>query len=468
LDKKGLNSYSATILESTDKNGNKVPISHGFMLHDFRIDEENQAAYVVITNAQDWVTETTSVYVQKKWNDNENHTKDSVTVYLNVTDSDGTVRKIREIVLSEENDWKYSWTNLPKYTFDSETMTESDILVKYSVSEVYKQGYSPTIEKLENGTYTDEIWSESGEFVNGETYVLKTLQGYLSTVASNSNTLCFVDESTAKNSDLALWKATVSSGMVKLTNLSGQSLNYYSSGSTRRFNATTGSTSSQNLSSTAYSNGIRLSYKSGLRTYYLGNLNNNNYAAATTSQGSALTFYPMVKTVTTTVIKLDGYGYTVTNTPLTTETSLKVVKRWDYPGGDMAFYEKEQVTIKLLANGVDTGRTETVSLKSNWTAVFYGLPYLDDQGKPIVYTVVESWDNTDWIPIYGPVTSIGADVPTYETVVTNTYRWTGSYELPSTGGIGTIIYILCGLMFVLGPFVYGFSLRRRYGRRSKQ
>ena len=468
LDKKGLNSYSATILESTDKNGNKVPVSHGFTLHDFRIDEENQAAYVVITNAQDWVTETTSVYVQKKWNDNENHTQDSVTVYLNVTDSDGTVRKIREVVLSEENDWKYSWTNLPKYTFDSETMTESDILVKYSVSEAYKQGYSPTIEKLENGTYTDEIWSESGEFVNGETYVLKTSQGYLSTVASNSNTLCFVDESTAKNSDLALWKATVSSGMVKLTNLSGQSLNYYSSGSTRRFNATTGSTSSQNLSSTAYSNGIRLSYKSGSRTYYLGNLNNNNYAAATTYQGSALTFYPMVKTVTTTVVKLDGYGYTITNTPLTTETSLKVIKRWDYPGGDMAFYEKEQVTIKLLANGVDTGRTETVSLKSNWTAVFYGLPYLDDQSKPIVYTVVESWDNTDWIPIYGPVTSIGADVPTYETVVTNTYRWTGSYELPSTGGIGTIIYILCGLMLVFGPFVYGFSLRRRYGRRSKQ
>ena len=139
LDKNGLNSYSATILEETDKNGNKVPVSHGFALHGFRIDEENQAAYIVITNAQDWVTETTSVYVEKKWNDNENHTQDSVTVYLNVTDSDGTVRKIREIVLSEENDWKYSWTNLPKYTLDSETMTESDVLVKYSVSEAIHQ-----------------------------------------------------------------------------------------------------------------------------------------------------------------------------------------------------------------------------------------------------------------------------------------------------------------------------------------
>ena len=40
--------------------------------------------------------------------------------------------------------------------------------------------------------------------------------------------------------------------------------------------------------------------------------------------------------------------------------------------------------------------------------------------------------------------------------------------LPATGGIGTPIYILCGLTRVFGPFVYGFSLRRRYGRRSKK
>ena len=40
-------------------------------------------------------------------------------------------------------------------------------------------------------------------------------------------------------------------------------------------------------------------------------------------------------------------------------------------------------------------------------------------------------------------------------------------ELPATGGMGTPIYILCGLTLILGPLVYGFSLRRRYGRRSR-
>jgi uncharacterized repeat protein (TIGR02543 family)/LPXTG-motif cell wall-anchored protein len=42
------------------------------------------------------------------------------------------------------------------------------------------------------------------------------------------------------------------------------------------------------------------------------------------------------------------------------------------------------------------------------------------------------------------------------------------YALPSTGGIGTLLYILFGLILVIGPFAYGFSLRRKYGRRSKQ
>ena len=40
-------------------------------------------------------------------------------------------------------------------------------------------------------------------------------------------------------------------------------------------------------------------------------------------------------------------------------------------------------------------------------------------------------------------------------------------ELPSTGGTGIYVYMLFGLILILGPFVYGFSLRRRYGRRSK-
>ncbi len=47
-------------------------------------------------------------------------------------------------------------------------------------------------------------------------------------------------------------------------------------------------------------------------------------------------------------------------------------------------------------------------------------------------------------------------------------NYPANVELPTTGGIGTPIYILCGLILACGPLVYGFSLRRRYGRRSNK
>ena len=471
LDKNGLNSYSATILEEVDQNGQKVPISHGYTIHGFRIDEENQAAYIVVTNAQNWVTTTTSVYVEKKWDDTKDHTRDAVTVYLNITDPDGTVRRIREITLSEENDWKYTWTNLPKFTVDEATGKESNVPVLYSVSEAYVPGYAPSIKKLENGSYTEEVWQESANFINGEVYVLKTDRGCLSAVSATSDTLCFVDEATARDSPLALWTATVSNNLVRLTNQAGQSLNFYRD--RWCFNATKNGLKT-NLTPKRNGTGWSLAAETYqnewyTETVYAGGPDGNGYLMGDGNGiSAALVFHPMVKRTEATSVPLEGYGYSITNTPLTSETSLKVTKRWEHPGQDETFFEKAQVTVKLLANGEDTGRTETISLKSGWTATFYGLPYVDDKGIPISYSVVESWDNDDWIAVYGPVTTINGRNPTYETTVTNVYRWTDSFELPATGSSGHLLLILCGLILVTAPLVYGFRLRRRYRKGERE
>jgi LPXTG-motif cell wall-anchored protein len=56
-------------------------------------------------------------------------------------------------------------------------------------------------------------------------------------------------------------------------------------------------------------------------------------------------------------------------------------------------------------------------------------------------------------------------IPFEEIGLIDLANYPANVELPATGGIGIPIYILCGLTLVLGPFVYGFSLRRRYGRR---
>ena len=59
-------------------------------------------------------------------------------------------------------------------------------------------------------------------------------------------------------------------------------------------------------------------------------------------------------------------------------------------------------------------------------------------------------------------------IPINKTKVLHITNKPANVILPATGGIGTPVYILCGLILVFGPLVYGFSLRRRYGRRSNQ
>jgi hypothetical protein len=63
---------------------------------------------------------------------------------------------------------------------------------------------------------------------------------------------------------------------------------------------------------------------------------------------------------------------------------------------------------------------------------------------------------------------ISAEYNTGNQILAVTVKNLRGYELPSTGGTGVVLHVLCGLMLVVGPLVYGFSLRRRNGRRFKQ
>ena len=83
-------------------------------------------------------------------------------------------------------------------------------------------------------------------------------------------------------------------------------------------------------------------------------------------------------------------------------------------------------------------------------------------GNAVSFTFCDSAGNISEAP--GGVTG---EYVTGNKILSLTVENLRGYALPSTGGTGVLLYILCGLTLVLGPFVYGFSLRRRYGRRSK-
>lgn len=458
IDKRVITSSTVEIVPEWDViGGDPIDVSPGYTVHGFEIKEDTQSAFIKVTNAQDWVVETTTVLATKKWNDTKDHSGDFVTVYLTVRDPDGTVRRIRQIDLSAANNWHYIWTNIPKYGADMVTP------IIYGVEEAYKQGYQTTISPIEEMTVTKYEWGEALSFVTGYTYILGTPNGYLSATSSTAQTLCYVDEDTAKNSSLALWTATVSGGKVKFTNGEGQILtfNYSSSSSSRYYYVTKSSSTYQSFTATDTGDGFTFYASRNNQKYYMTTLGSNGRISVSTSSGKATEYIPWTLAVKTTTEKIEGMGFEITNTPLDEETSVKVNKVWFTGTASPDIYQRLQVTIKLYADGKDTGQTITLSLKNGWSDTFLGLPYKDADGNVIVYTVVESWDNEDWTVRIGEMQYNPGTPGSYEVTVTNIYKWGQGFELPATGGTGYTPWVLSGAALMLVSLVSGCILRRK-------
>ena len=215
--------------------------------------------------------------------------------------------------------------------------------------------------------------------------------------------------------------------------------------------------------------GFRFYCTRNYSNYYIGAVGSNGTASASTTASSGTVFTPMTLVTKTEIIQVEENAFRITNTPLEEETSLKVTKKWDTGMASGVSYEQSQVTVKLFADGKDTGRTVTLSLKNGWTDTFLGLPYTDAEGNIITYTVQESWENPDWLPVYGEVVRIQetGELPRYETEVTNSYRWGHGYEMPSTGGCGRSVWILSGMGLMTVALVSGYVLRRKRERRYR-
>lgn len=96
-----------------------------------------------------------------------------------------------------------------------------------------------------------------------------------------------------------------------------------------------------------------------------------------------------VEHYTTEVTGKDG-KYTITNTHTPAKIDVKGQKIWD-DANDKDGIRPDSIVVKLLANGVDTGKTATSSAASGWTYEFTDLDRYQDGGKEIVYTIKESY-----------------------------------------------------------------------------
>ena len=90
---------------------------------------------------------------------------------------------------------------------------------------------------------------------------------------------------------------------------------------------------------------------------------------------------------TTEVTGKDG-KYTITNTHTPAKINVKGQKIWD-DANNKDGIRPDSIVVKLLANGVETGKTATASAASGWTYEFTDLDRYQDGGKEVVYTVKE-------------------------------------------------------------------------------
>jgi len=460
FDKNGTASYNVEILDDG------ANVSPGFIVHGFRIDAQTQEAYIVATNAPKWVKETTVVQAFKHWNDSLDHSADSVTVYLTVTDADGALTRIQEAVLSPDNDWTVRWDNLPKYAEDGKTP------IRYGVEEEYVPGYYGSVQTV-TGQFeiSNSVWTDVTAFESGKVYILKNSAGLaLSTQRYAEDTgYAWVSEESAKSSPLAKWTASVSAGNVRLTNLAGQTITfYYGNGNPTDFYAFNQQVEDNNRKQyfrfTQTANGISLRYSN----YYLySNMNGSQKFLTGTSSANALYLTPSTEITTTSTIPIEQTGFLIENTPLDKETSVTVFKEWSVPPEmDETAYEQARVTVQLYANGVFSGRTVTLTLKNGWKDVFKGLPYTDSSGNVIEYTVKEVKFADNWSVSYGEMITTGSSPPAYSITLTNTYH-TGGPILPSTGSPARLCFILCGALIILCTLVYAIWYRRSRERRLR-
>lgn len=127
------------------------------------------------------------------------------------------------------------------------------------------------------------------------------------------------------------------------------------------------------------------------------------------ADGKEITYTITEDTVPGYTPEVDGYNVTNSYTP--GKTSVTVTKAWNDAGNQDGLRPAE-ITVKLLADGKDTGKTLTLSKENRWMGIFTGLDEYKD-GQKIVYTVEE-------VSVKGYDSVITGDAST-GFVITNSY-----------------------------------------------
>ncbi|MGI6117744.1 MAG: Spy0128 family protein, partial [Bilifractor sp.] len=346
-------------------------------------------------------TEITSVPVEKKWAEGVSGEEAVIVLVKNGEETDQT------ITLTEENSWKGTFENLPKYDENgneiSYSVTERTDTYNYTVESDNKGGYIVTNSDKPVETVEIPVEKKWADGASGEEAVIVLVKNG----AETTQALVLTEENNWKGSFKNLPKYDDSGKEIEYSvTEKTNSYNYQVDGTQETGFVVTNSPKTEKISIPVKKEWADESNTSAVTFELLRNGTSiktitldagNNWSGSfdnldkTDSDGNEYTYTVRETGYWVNVQTVDEASGTVTvknvylpQTPGGETTDLSVYKKW------AAGLEKEAVTVQLLQNGEAVeGGTVTLSADNNWSCSFDNLPKYDENGNEYLYSVEE-------------------------------------------------------------------------------
>ena len=386
------------------KDGKKIeytikeqPVGNGYVTE---VTGDAQKGFTV-TNKRE--TEKVSVEGAKTWDDKDNQDgKRPKEITINLL-KNGAVVDTKKV--TEAEGWKWKFENLDKYENGKE--------INYTISEEKVEGYTTEVKGYDvknsytpgkTGIQVTKAWSdkENQDGVRPESVTIKLLADgketdkTLTLTKANNWTGSFTDLDEYKDGKKIVYtikEKPVGNGYVSV--VTGTSEDGFTVTNTREPEKTSVE-GTKTWNDKDNQDGKR---PTEITINLLKNGTKIDSKKVTKAEGWKWKFENLDKyengkeiNYTITEEKVEGYttevkGYDVKNSYTPGKTSLQVTKAWE-DKNDQDGVRPNSVTIKLLADGVETGKKLVLTKANNWTGNFTDLDEYKD-GKKIVYTIKE-------------------------------------------------------------------------------
>ena len=158
-----------------------------------------------------------------------------------------------------------------------------------------------------------------------------------------------------------------------------------------------------------------------------------------------------------------------------TAKELSVQKEWkDFQGNDLETDLPTSVEVTLYQYAKDNrenaqpyGTSVTLNADNEWSHTWKALPTENDQGIEVYYYVQETSNPEGYVVTYSENNGEASTINEGTTTITN--KKESTYLLPETGGVGPVLWSICGSAFLIVSAGLGISvIKKKKGGKNRR